>query len=133
MKINQIRYKNIQHDDSTIVYSASRFLLEYNKQETHQKILEYGSKRIAYLELNDKREVVWAEYGQKPWIWIDGKRIIQTTHQQGLIHFSIYKHFILSYGIDNRSYTINLHNICNRKLIAQRTTDSKISSFLLIN
>lgn len=72
MKINQIRYKNMEHGDSTIVYSASRFLLEFNKKDTYQKIMECGSKRIAYLDLNEKREVVWAEYSQKPWIWVDG-------------------------------------------------------------
>ena len=95
--------------------------------------MECGSKRIAYLDLNEKRAVVWAEYGQKPWIWVDDKRIIQTTHPQGLLHFSIHKDFIVSYGIDNKSYTVNLHNTRTRKLIAQRTTDSKISSFLLIS
>lgn len=98
-KINQILYRNKNLDDSTILYSASRFLVEISIDNYVQQITECNSKMVGFVALNDQDEVLWSEVGNFPWIWKNNRRCLKTKHSKGLIHFAIYKDLILSYGI----------------------------------
>ena len=60
-------------------------------------------------------------------------RCLQTKHSQGLIHFTLFKDLVLSYGISDNSYTINLHNYNTKELLTERTTDKKVMSFLMLS
>jgi hypothetical protein len=125
------RYRNI--DDDTVLYSASRFLLEISGGDK-QIIKECRSKTVSHISINDCDEVVWAEHGRFPWIWVDNQRCLQTKHSQGLIHFTLFKDLILSYGMaSGNSFTINLHNYRTQQLLKERTTDKKVVTFLIIN
>ncbi len=98
-KINQILYRNKNLDDSTILYSASRFLVEISIDNYVQQITECNSKMVGFVALNNQDEVLWSEVGSFPWIWKNNRRCLKTKHSEGLIHFAIYKDLILSYGI----------------------------------
>jgi hypothetical protein len=77
--------------------------------------------------------VIWAETGHLPWIWLNGKRCLQTKHPKGIIHFTLLKDMLLSYGIADNCFTINLHNYRTQQLISERTTDKQISAFLILS
>lgn len=132
-KNNQVIYRNNNVDNSNILYTSSRFLLETVSNSFDQEITECQSKKVAFLATNSQSEVIWAEAGPSPWIWKNGKRCVHSRHSSGLIHFTIHKDLVLSYGISENSYTINLHNYRTKQLIAERTTDKEIISFIMLN
>jgi hypothetical protein len=60
-------------------------------------------------------EILYAVVEEKPMIYLLCKGAIKTTHRIGIIHMSVYKNYVLSYGIsekigENEVYSINLHN-----------------------
>ena len=68
-----------------------------------------------------------------PWIWLDNKRCLQTQHPLGLIHFTLFRNLILSYGISEQCFTINLHNYRTQQLLSARTTDKEVTKFLVLD
>lgn len=116
-KSNQVFYRNQNVEDSTILYTASRFLIETSPNENSQEILECHSKTIGFVSIDNQGEVIWAESGRYPWIWKNGQRCIKTKHSMGLVHFTLYNDLILSYGLSEKAYTINIHNYRTQKLL----------------
>ena len=82
-----------------------------------QDISECHANTIGFVAVNSQGEVIWSESGRYPWIWKNGERCIKTKHSQGLIHFTLSQDLILSYGISEKTYTLNLHNYRTKTLL----------------
>ena len=70
---------------------------------------------------------------ENPSIYILFKGEIPTTHTKGIMHLTLYQDFILSYGICNDGYSINLHNYKTKELLHQSIVNYEISEFIFIN
>ncbi len=130
-KFGIVRYMSKRQDDNRIIYSSSRFLIETEGEGSHSKIVQTSS-RIAFFSLTELSEPVYAQSGQYPRIFISGVEAFRTQHKKGLIHFTIQQNIILSYGIGDDCYSLNLHNLRTGKLIAERTTFHEVTSFLIL-
>lgn len=63
---------------------------------------------------------------------IPKNRSILTTHEKGIMHLTACEQFVLSYGISEKGYSINLHNFMTGELIASSYTDIRVAKFLVL-
>jgi hypothetical protein len=98
-KAGQVRYLSHRTDDSRLLYTASRFLIETEGEGSiNERIYEHAT-HIAYFSLSELGEPVYAESGHCPRIFVSGVEAMRTLHKSGLIHFTLYAEFILSFGL----------------------------------
>ena len=88
---------------------------------------------MSFIDVEEQGEVIWAEAGRLPWVWRGGERCVQTTHTRGLLLFSLQQDFLLSYGLSDGTYTLNLHNYRTGQLLAQRTTNAQITHIFFLS